>query len=102
MTLSLGPPSFDQAKNKRQKARAAGRDPNYWYAVEQSHALAKGKAVEVKFWGTSVAVYRDDRGIVHAVEDRCAHRQLKLSAGVVMGDKLVCRYPARGDGGEGR
>jgi hypothetical protein len=102
MTLSLGPPSFDQAKNKRQKARAAGLDPNYWYAVEQSHALAKGKAVEVKFWGTSVAVYRDDRGVVHAVEDRCAHRQLKLSAGVVMGDRLVCRYHGWEYDGDGR
>jgi 4beta-methylsterol monooxygenase len=87
-----GPPTFDEAKNKRQKVRAAGLDPNHWYAVEHSHALAKGKAVEAKFWGTSVAVYRDDRGIVHAVENRCAHRQLKLSAGIVTGDRLVCSY----------
>jgi phenylpropionate dioxygenase-like ring-hydroxylating dioxygenase large terminal subunit len=88
----MSPPNFHQAKNKRQKARAAGLDPNHWYAVEQDHVLAKGQVIPVKFWGIEVAVYRDDRGVVHAVEDRCAHRQLPLSKGVVMGDRLVCCY----------
>ena len=49
----MNPPTFEEAKNKRQKVRAAGLDPNHWYAVEQSHALAKGRAIDVKFWGTS-------------------------------------------------
>lgn len=88
----MSPPTFEEARNKRQKVRAAGLDPNYWYAVEHDHALAKGQVIEVKFWGTSVAVYRDDKGIVHAIEDRCAHRQLPLSGGVVAGDRLVCNY----------
>jgi 4beta-methylsterol monooxygenase len=88
----MSPPSFQEAKNKRQKARAAGLDPNHWYAVEQDHALGRGSVVAVQFWGAQVAVYRDDRGIVHAIEDRCAHRQLPLSKGVVKGDRLVCCY----------
>jgi phenylpropionate dioxygenase-like ring-hydroxylating dioxygenase large terminal subunit len=88
----MSPPSFQEAKNKRQKARAAGLDPNHWYAVEQDHALGTGSVVAVQFWGAQVAVYRDDRGIVHAIEDRCAHRQLPLSKGVVKGDRLVCCY----------
>jgi len=56
----------------------------------------------VKFWGTSVAVYRDDRGVVHAIENRCAHRQLKLSAGMVVGDKLVCGYHGWEYDGDGK
>jgi phenylpropionate dioxygenase-like ring-hydroxylating dioxygenase large terminal subunit len=88
----MSPPTFEEARNKRQKVRSAGLDPSYWYAVEHDHALARGQVIEVKFWGMSVAVYRDDKGIVHAIEDRCAHRQLPLSAGVVEGDKLVCSY----------
>jgi phenylpropionate dioxygenase-like ring-hydroxylating dioxygenase large terminal subunit len=88
----MSPPTFEEAKNKRQKVRSAGLDPNYWYAVEHDRALARGQVIEVKFWGTSVAVYRDDKGLVHAIEDRCAHRQLPLSGGVVVGDKLVCNY----------
>ena len=85
-------PTFTEAKNRRQKARAAGLDPNYWYAVEHDSALARGAVQEVKFWGTSVALYRDAKGRLHAVEDRCAHRQLRLSLGVVVGDRLVCQY----------
>lgn len=88
----MKPPSFEDAKNKRQKVRSAGLDPNHWYAVEYDRALHKGQVIEVKFWGTSVAVYRDDRGAVHALEDRCAHRQLPLSGGTVVGDRLVCDY----------
>ncbi len=88
----MSPPTFEEAKNKRQKVRAAGLDPNHWYAVEHDKALAKGQVIEAKFWGASVAVYRDDQGVVHAIENRCAHRQLKLSAGMVVGDKLVCGY----------
>jgi 4beta-methylsterol monooxygenase len=85
-------PSFADAQNRRQKARAAGLDPNHWYAVEHDSALAKGAVQEVKFWGESVALYRDAKGRLHAVEDRCAHRQLKLSLGVVVGERIVCQY----------
>ncbi len=88
----MSPPSFEDAKNKRQKVRSAGLDPNYWYAVEYDRVVKKSQVIEVKFWGTSVAVYRDDRGSLHAIENRCAHRQLKLSLGQVVGDRLVCGY----------
>jgi phenylpropionate dioxygenase-like ring-hydroxylating dioxygenase large terminal subunit len=85
-------PTFAEAQNRRQKARSAGLDPNYWYCVEHDSALGKGKVQEVKFWGQSVALYRDEKGRLHAVEDRCAHRQLPLSLGVVVGERLVCQY----------
>ena len=43
----MNPPTFEEAKNKRQKVRAAGLDPNHWYAVLQSKNLAKGKIERV-------------------------------------------------------
>jgi 4beta-methylsterol monooxygenase len=89
---SAQPPSFAEAQNLRQKACAAGLDPSYWYAVEWDSAVAVGKAVEVKFAGTSVALYRTEDGALHAVENRCAHRQLLLSEGKVEGCRLTCRY----------
>lgn len=97
----MTPPTFENAKNKRQKVRSAGLDPNHWYAVEHDRLLAKGQVIEARFWGDSVAVFRDDKGIIHAIEDRCAHRQLKLSGGTVVGDRLVCSYHGWEYSGEG-
>jgi 4beta-methylsterol monooxygenase len=88
----MSPPSFENAKNKRQKVRAAGLDPNYWYAVEYDRTIKNNQVVEVVFWGSSVALFRDDRGTLHAIENRCSHRQLKLTAGNVSGGRLVCSY----------
>ena len=85
-------PNFDNAKNRRQKVRAAGMDPNYWYAVAQDSQVKRNQVMEVKFWGSSVALYRGESGKLHAIEDRCAHRQIPLHIGVVKGERLVCDY----------
>ncbi|MEZ4273333.1 MAG: Rieske 2Fe-2S domain-containing protein [Myxococcota bacterium] len=86
------PPSFEKAKNRRQKARAAGMDPNYWYAVEYDNKINTGQVTEVRFWHQSVALFRGEDGKLRALENRCAHRQLKLSVGEVVDNHLVCQY----------
>jgi phenylpropionate dioxygenase-like ring-hydroxylating dioxygenase large terminal subunit len=86
------PPCFDEARNRRQKARSAGLHPDYWYAVEFDSAVKAGQVREVQFWNRSIALYRDDGGALHAIENRCAHRQVKLSYGHVDGCHLVCPY----------
>jgi phenylpropionate dioxygenase-like ring-hydroxylating dioxygenase large terminal subunit len=86
------PPDFLASRNRRQKARAAGMHPDYWYPVAHSRKLARGKVLATRFWGRPIAVYRDQNGQVHAVEDRCAHRQVELSKGIVKGCNLVCQY----------
>jgi phenylpropionate dioxygenase-like ring-hydroxylating dioxygenase large terminal subunit len=96
------PPSFDQAKTRRQKARAAGLDPNYWYAVERSTAIKRGDKIEVKFLGRSMAVFRGQDGRLRAVENRCAHRFLKLTEGQVVDCKLVCPYHGWAYDGDGK
>jgi 4beta-methylsterol monooxygenase len=96
------PPSFEQARTRRQKARAAGMDPDYWYAVEQSSRLKNGQVLETKFWGRSIAVFRGDDGRVRAVENRCAHRQIKLTQGQVVDCKLVCPYHGWSYDGDGK
>ena len=90
--MTRAAPSFETAQNRRQRARAAGLDPNYWYAVEYDRAVGPGRVVEVKFWGTSIALYRGTDGRLRALENRCAHRQLKLSLGEVSGCTLTCAY----------
>jgi phenylpropionate dioxygenase-like ring-hydroxylating dioxygenase large terminal subunit len=92
ITRARRPPTFDEARTKRQKARAAGLDPNYWYAVELDEAVKPGQVVEVIFWKQSIALYRGLDGKLRALENRCAHRQLKLSIGNVEGCRLICAY----------
>lgn len=99
---STPPPSFEDAKNRRQKARAAGLDPNYWYAVEQSKKLRAGDKMETKFLGRSIAVFRGEDGRIRAIENRCAHRHLKLSEGQVVGCQLVCPYHGWSYDGDGK
>ncbi len=89
---SRRPPSFQQAENTRQKARAAGLDPDRWYAVEYARAVKKRHITEVTFWNTSIALYRGEDGVLAAVQNRCPHRQLKLSHGVVQRCHLRCAY----------
>ena len=86
------PPTFADARNRRQKARVAGLHPDYWYAVEHARALPRGRAVEVKFWNQSIALFRGDDGGVRALENRCAHRHLPLTLGSVEGCRLTCMY----------
>jgi phenylpropionate dioxygenase-like ring-hydroxylating dioxygenase large terminal subunit len=85
-------PTFTQATNRRQKARAAGLHPDYWYPVEYDRAIKPGQVKEVVFWRKSIALFRDQAGQLTALENRCAHRQLKLSLGNVSDCRLICTY----------
>ena len=96
------PPGFADAGNLRQQARAAGMDPNYWYPVEQVRRIKPETVIEVVFWKRSIALFRGKDGTFQAIEDRCAHRQLKLSIGDVQGCRLVCAYHGWEYGGKGR
>jgi hypothetical protein len=91
-SLTDQPPTFFEAKNRRQKVRSAGLHPDYWYAIEYDRAIKPGQVLEIIFWKTSIALYRGQDGQLHALENRCAHRQLKLSLGEVEGNYLVCSY----------
>ncbi len=85
-------PDYASAKTKRQKQRAAGLHPDYWYPALWSHEIKRGEVKEVVFWRQSFAIFRGEDGVVRALENRCAHRQLKLSLGNVEGCKLTCAY----------
>ena len=102
MSTTPRPPAFAEARNPRQKARAAGLHPDYWYAVEYDRAVKPARVVEIQFWKTSIALYRGKDGQLHALENRCAHRQLKLSAGEVANCNLVCAYHGWMYDGDGR
>lgn len=86
------PATTIEPRSRRERVRSVGLDPDYWYAVEHDHAVRPGQVVEVTFWGESIALYRGADGRLRALENRCAHRQLKLSLGEVTDCTLTCAY----------
>jgi renierapurpurin 18,18'-hydroxylase len=82
--------------------RRVGIDPDFWYPVVQSRKVAAGQVVAASFAGRRIAVFRSASGTASALEDRCAHRQVPLSMGVVEGETLRCCYHAWAYRGNGR
>src|SRR5215475_1452258 len=72
--------------------RRVGAHPDHWYPVAWSTDLKPGKTLGVHFAGEPVALVRTKSGQLFALEDRCAHRQVPLSQGVVDGERLRCNY----------
>ena len=72
--------------------RRVGAHPDYWYPVAWSDELKPGKTLPRRFAGEPIVIARAKTGQVFALEDRCAHRQVPLSQGVVQGCTIKCGY----------
>jgi len=94
--------SLDYRQEPEIDLRRTGIDPNFWYPVALSGSVRKKKAFAATFAGERIALYRGESGTVYALEDRCAHRQIPLSMGLVEGDTLRCCYHAWTYRGNGR
>lgn len=64
----------------------------FWYVAGQSTTVKAGKPAAVTLCNQSLVLFRDRFNAVHALEDRCAHRGVPLSAGWQEGDSIRCRY----------
>lgn len=74
----------------------------HFHPVLRSSRL-RGKPVRVEIAGEAFALWRDQRGMPHALRDRCPHRHAPLSAGRVRPDgRLACGYHGWHFGGDGR
>ena len=62
------PPGFEEAGSLRQQARAAGLDPDYWYAVAEANQVKPGTVAEVVFWKRSIALFRGEDGVFRGRE----------------------------------
>jgi phenylpropionate dioxygenase-like ring-hydroxylating dioxygenase large terminal subunit len=65
---------------------------DFWHPVLETSDVGRGCVKGIKLAGHSLAVFRAANGQLGAMEDRCVHRRMKLSAGKVEGDRLVCSY----------
>jgi len=77
---------------RQQDLRRVGTHPDHWYPIAWSRELKAGKMLARRFAGEPVVVVRTAEGDVFALEDRCAHRQVALSRGVVKGCTVRCGY----------
>jgi phenylpropionate dioxygenase-like ring-hydroxylating dioxygenase large terminal subunit len=66
--------------------------PDFWYPIAWSEEVRPGKMIARAYAGEPVAVIRSADGKLFALEDRCAHRQVPLTHGVVSGCTVKCGY----------
>lgn len=65
---------------------------NFWYIVAESHELRPGRVLARRVLGERLAVFRGSDGRAVALQDRCIHRNSKLSLGRVEAGCLRCPY----------
>lgn len=73
----------------------------YWHPVCRSRAL-RDKPLAARLAGQDLVLFRDAKGTCAALEDRCAHRRMRLSKGCVAGDRIVCPYHSWSFAADGR
>ena len=86
--MTIAPAAFPRGLDLRR----VDTHPDYWYPLAWSTDLSRGKTLARRFAGDPIVLFRGASGKVSALEDRCAHRQVPLSLGVVQGDTLKCGY----------
>jgi phenylpropionate dioxygenase-like ring-hydroxylating dioxygenase large terminal subunit len=101
VALRPAPESHD-SQSESQDLRRIGAHPDHWYPVAWSNELKPGKALARRFAAEPIVIYRGAGGEVFALEDRCAHRQVPLSLGVVKDDQIKCHYHGWAYDGSGR
>lgn len=74
------------------RVREVGINPNHWYPVGWADQLKPGDILAVIVWQQPIAVYRDAKGQLHALEDACPHKGVALHKGKVQGSHLACSY----------
>ncbi|MBI4375043.1 MAG: aromatic ring-hydroxylating dioxygenase subunit alpha [Elusimicrobia bacterium] len=82
--------------------RRVGLHPDFWHPLAMSGEIKRGGMLGVSFAGEPIVLCRADKGEVFALEDRCAHRQVPLRAGVLCGDAVRCGYHGWAFGKDGR
>jgi phenylpropionate dioxygenase-like ring-hydroxylating dioxygenase large terminal subunit len=64
---------------------------NCWYAAAFPDEIGRSLLART-FLNEDVVLFRNQDGSLSALEDRCAHRRLPLSAGRLFGDTVQCGY----------
>ncbi|PKL79141.1 MAG: aromatic ring-hydroxylating dioxygenase subunit alpha [Candidatus Melainabacteria bacterium HGW-Melainabacteria-1] len=65
---------------------------HYWYVVCRSSELKADKPLGRELLGEWIVLFRDQSGSPVAFQDRCPHRNYRLSHGTVRDGRLQCPY----------
>jgi renierapurpurin 18,18'-hydroxylase len=66
--------------------------PDHWNPLAWSRDMKRGKPFAATFGAERIVLARTESDHVFALEDRCAHRQVPLHAGVISGESIRCCY----------
>ena len=65
---------------------------NFWYVAAWDHEVRRQELFRRTICNEPVVFYRKDDGTPVALEDRCCHRHMPLSDGVLKGNNVECLY----------
>ena len=66
--------------------------PNQWYAILESNEIKKGKIIGVTRMGEKLVVWRNLKGELAMMGDKCPHRGVALSVGKLSGECIQCPF----------
>lgn len=75
---------------------------DYWYPIARSRDVPSDKQYGFTLFGEPLVAFRDGKGQVACLEDRCAHNCAPLSMGKMAGGHLQCGYHGWRFGVDGR
>ena len=64
----------------------------FWYIAAESMNVRVGRPCAAVLCNQPLVLFRDRRGLVHALHDRCPHKGVPLSSAWQEGDSLRCRF----------
>lgn len=82
---------LNNSKHLTAEGKILGFVRNSWYVAGWSTEFGDDIA-SVEIVGTRLAFFRDTKGKLSALQDRCPHRLLPLSKGKRIGDTIQCGY----------
>ena len=74
---------------------------DYWYIILEAKDLKLGKPTQLKRFGKNLTLWRDEKGEVNCLEDRCPHRGASLGLGKVENGCVVCPFHGAAFDGSG-
>ncbi len=75
---------------------------NQWYVILESREVGKKKPIKVTRLSQTLMLWRNEKGNVNCISDKCCHRGASLSCGKIVADNVECPFHGFQFGGDGK